>query len=349
MPTPPQPEFVSELQRLAQRQGLATALRLLFRQQVEAGFVLFDPTDAALLQEKQFAAEGARPGLRLQWNPQRELRLNQELLIARGVIAANVDPALLIHRDAAGRGCYLCRHNIALQAPAEMVYPLTLAGEPFILGSNFAPITNNHLTVIVEQHRPQQYHRGVLRAGFELAAATGGEFRVLFNGRAGASILEHEHLHATDTRLPIESLSGQAGALLYQRPGLRITQPPHHLPVWLVEGAELDAVLTAGDRLILAWQRLAQDRHSENLLLSYEPASTCYRLFIIPRDLQKLTAPRRVAAMGSFETAGLIVLSHPAEKALFEAADQILAKQLLHALIPAQPVAAALELVELDF
>lgn len=347
MPNSPLDPLLADLQRLAHQQGLAAALRALFRQQVEAGFVLFDPADSALLAEKRFASQNHQPALRLQWNPQRELRLNPALLIARGVIAADVEPSRLIHRDHSGRGCYLCRHNIALQAPAEVVYPIELNGEPHILGSNFAPITNNHFTVIVEQHRPQQYHAGILRAGFELAVATGGEFRVLFNGRAGASILEHEHLHATDTQLPIEALQAEANNLLYQRPGLRIAQPPYCLPVWLVEGEQMDAVVAAGDRLIRAWQRLDPEHHSENLLMSFE--SGHYRLFIGPRDLRRLTATGRVAAMGSFEVAGLVVLSHASEQALYEGADAAQTRQLLAALTPLQPPAMAIAQIELDF
>lgn len=347
MPTNTHQKILTELQRIARQNGLATALRALFRQQVEAGFVLFDPADPAGLLEKQFAPQGSSPALRLQWNPQRELRLNPDLLTARGVIAADVDSSQLIHRDERGRGCFLCRHNIVLQAPAEVVYPLELNNEPYILGSNFAPITANHLTVIVEQHRPQHYHSGILRAGFQLAAATEGQFRTLFNGRAGASILEHEHLHATDQRLPLEALTTNSSRLLYHSSKLRIAQPQYYLPLWLVEGESLSTVLTAGDRLISAWQQLDPTHHSENLLMTYQPG--CYRLFVVPRDLRRLTAPGRVAAMASFETAGLIVLSHALEQQLFEIADSEQAARLLSALTPQQPIDTALAQIELDF
>lgn len=347
LPSTDSPRLVSQLLQLAREAGLAAALRALFRQQVEAGYLLFDPADPTQLAEKRFPSHGHGPAFRLQWNPQRELRLNHALLIERGVIASNVDQNRLINHDANGRGCYLCQHNIAIQSPAEVVLPLTLNGEAFILGSNFAPIADNHFTVIPGEHRPQRYHIGILQAGFELATATGGSFRVLFNGRAGASILGHEHLHATDTRLPVETLTPDSGPSLLRRNGLILSQPDYPLPLWLVEGDAAATVTEIGDRLITAWQRLDQQRHSENLLLTFETGR--YRLFIAPRDLNRLTAPGRTAAMGSFEAAGLLVLSHESEKDLFDSADAFTMRQLLATLAPERPIADAFQASKLGF
>jgi hypothetical protein len=74
-----------------------------------------------------------------------------------------------------------------------------------------------------------------------------------------------------------------------------------------------------------------------------------YRLFIVPRDLTRLTAPGRTAAMGSFETAGLVVLSHPSEHALFERLDALQARQLLAALTPERATAEAFQRFKLGF
>ena len=323
--------IVADLARLHRQAGLSWALRALFRQQVACGYVLFDPAAPAMLAEKRFTVPGETIELRLQWNPQRELRLDPALLIERGVVA-KVEPEQLINRTEAG-GCYLCAHNIALQSPAEILFPLTLNDEPYLLGANFAPITDNHFTVIPSTHRPQRYHPGLLRAGFELAAASSGVFRALFNGRAGASILAHEHLHTTDTRLPVEDLA--VGDACFRQGDLRVSQPDYPLPLWLVEGNDAETVIKTGDRLIQAWRRRDPARHSENLLMTVDAG--LYRLFIVPRDLDRLTAPERTAAMASFEAAGLIVLSHPTEQRLFEAADAGLARQLLAALTPACP------------
>jgi hypothetical protein len=331
--------LIEAIRQLARMAGLETALRTLFRQQVNAGYVLFDPLAPDLLSEKSLPTSSPQITLTLQWNPQRELRLNHHLLLERGVIAKDIDQSKLINRNAAGLACYLCPHNIALQSPSETCLPLVLNNEPYVLGANFAPITDNHFTVIPHMHRSQHYHPGVLQAGFDLVIASNGAFRALFNGRAGASILEHEHLHASDTRLPIEMLDSSTVSTRYREGAATVSQPDYPLPLWLIEGNELAAVIDLGHRLITAWQALNPQRHSENLLMTRRGGH--YRLFVIPRDLARLTAPERTAAMGSFEAAGLIVLSRPSDRALFDQADQASAYQLLASLTPEQSVQQA--------
>jgi hypothetical protein len=274
---------------------------------------------------------------------ERELRLDHALLLARGVVAGDADPQRLVHHDGNGIPCYLCRENIAIQSPGEVVFPVALNDEAYFLGANFAPITDNHFTVVSEEHRPQRYHSGILHAGFALARRTGGSFRALFNGLAGASILGHEHLHATDARLPVEALTPSRSDTVYQDGRLQLAVPPYPLPLWLVEGEDHRAVTDLGDRLIEAWHRIDHQRHSENLLMTVD--GDRYRLFIMPRDLTRLAAHGRRAAMGSFEAAGLIVLSHEQERCLFETATQQTVWQMLAALTPAHPPADVLRQV----
>lgn len=322
------------VKRLARMAGLETALRALFRQQVKTGYVLFDPIAPGLLSEKNLAASSTQITLKLQWNPQRELRLNHQLLLERGVIAGDIDQSKLINRNAAGLACYLCPHNIALQSPGETCLPLTLNSEPYILGANFAPITDNHFTVIPHTHRPQRYHRGILQAGFDLVDATDGAFRALFNGRAGASILEHEHLHASDAALPIESLDSATASTAHRKGTAIVSRPDYPLPLWLIEGSERADVIDLGHRLINAWQTLNPQRHSENLLMTLR--GDRYRLFVIPRDLTRLTAPGRTSAMGCFEAAGLIVFSRPSDRVLYDRANQDSVHNLMASLTPEQ-------------
>lgn len=346
-PTSRRADIVADVSQLASSAGLSWALQALFRQQVKAGYVLFDPADQALLREKLLSAPDHRPALRLQWNPLREMRLDHQLLRERGVIATNIDPRLLINQNSAGNPCYLCPKNIAIQTPGEILLPQTFNGENYFLGANFAPITANHFTVISAEHRPQSYHIGSLRAGFELVAATGGKFRALFNGRAGASILEHEHLHASDTRFPLEDVPTVGAREIAAMQGARALQPDYPLPVWLTEGDDLDSVIALGDRLITSWHAADPHRHSENLLMSIDDGR--HRLFVIPRDLARMTAPGRTAAMGSFETAGLIVLSHDSEHELFESADGETAQAMLAALCPERLAHASAIHQELGF
>src|SRR5690625_360577 len=289
-----------------------------------------------MLQEKSLPIFSAGLRFKLQWNPHRELRLNHQLLLDRGVLVNTVETTELIHRNAAGHACYLCPHNIALQSPSETCLPIELNREPWVLGANFAPITNNHYTVMPHEHRPQRYHSGILQVGFELATATRGSFRALFNGRAGASILEHEHLHASDMVLPIELLAAESAAAIHQEHGVTVFRPDYPLPLWLLEGNDSGHIINLGHRLISAWKALDPQQHSVNLIMSLHDAR--YRLYILPRDLRLQTAPGRTAAMGSFETAGLIVLSNPDDRHWFDAADQASAWLLLAALTPEQSI-----------
>lgn len=339
--------IIADVSQLAARAGLSWALRAMFRQQVKAGYVLFDPADPSLLREKLLSAPDHPLELRLQWNPRRELRLNHRLLRERGIISTNTDTRRLINPNSTGNPCYLCPQNIAIQTPGEILLPVVFNGEDYFIGANCAPITDNHFTVISAEHRQQHYHIGILRTGFELTAATGGAFRALFNGRAGASILGHEHLHASDTRFPVEDVPTGDARELSATGGSRALQPDYPLPVWLVEGDELDSVVALGDRLIVAWHAADPQRHSENLLMSIDDGR--YRLFIVPRDLARMTAPGRVAAMGSFETAGLIVLSHDSEEDLFESANAESARAMLAALCPERLAHASVIRPELGF
>lgn len=326
-----------ELRELTTQLSLGSALRALFRQQVNAGYVLFDPS-ASTLDEKRFLDPELGITLRLQWNPQRELRKHHHLLVDRGVLVRAADPERLVNRNAKGVGCYLCHANIAQQNPSEIVLPLALAGETYYLGANFAPIADNHFTVMSEIHRPQRYHAGILRAGLDLVARTQGEFRALFNGLAGASIEEHEHLQATDAIFPIEGLQSHPQDVLLEEDGARLSAPSYLLPVWLIEGDDPEALVRLGDRAIGAWQRLAPQRHTENLIISRDGSR--YRIFVLLRDRERLIAPGRFGAMASFEAGGLIVLSqspeHGAldERQLFERADLAQMRGLLRAIRP---------------
>lgn len=330
-------QVVAEAERLASLSSLAWSLRALFRQQVQAGYVLFDP-HAQAPEEKRFEDPEFGLALQLQWNPARELRKHHHLLLERGVLVKAADPSKLVNRNARGIGCYLCHENMAQQNPGEITLRRPLAGEPYYLGANFAPIADNHFTVMSGVHRPQRYHAGVVRAGLELVAATGGAFRALFNGLAGASIEEHEHLQATDARFPIEALRARTEDVLWEAEGARLAMPPYYLPLWLAEGQEIAPLVRICDLAIRAWQRLDPERHTENLIITRGESG--FRVFILLRDRARLAAPERHGAMASFEAGGLIVLSEAPEagpvdeRRLFQTATLPRVRRLLTALRP---------------
>src|SRR4030042_5895264 len=176
--------IVRGVSELAKRQGLSYGLLALYRQQVNCGFVLADPLNRRGKEIKQFKDKTTGVRFRLQWNPDRELRKNHSLLIARGVIAKKTDKAKLVNIGKSGKPCYLCSTNIAKLNPAEILLRLRLAGEDYFIGANFAYIENNHFTVMSSHHQAQSYKKHVLKALSDFVEQTDGYFRAIFNGRA---------------------------------------------------------------------------------------------------------------------------------------------------------------------
>jgi hypothetical protein len=304
-------DILKDLNTLIKNAGLASALLALYRQQVKSGFVLSDPLKPGEKEEKTFFDPHTGITFRLQWNPRRELRKNHELLIKRRVIAEHVDETKLINKDKNGKACYLCKTNIALQNPGEILLEVDLAGEKFHLGANFACITNNHFTVMAPEHRPQQYRKEIPRILNEFTDKTEGVFRAAFNG-AGYTI-DHEHLQATTEEFPLEKINIKKRDTVYEKNGLRVSQPNYYIPVWVVEGEDKIKNGEAADKIIRKWHSLDEENHRENIIAA--KAGNLYRTFILLRDRRKPAAEKRgkEGGMAAFESGGNIVLSYQPE------------------------------------
>jgi hypothetical protein len=334
--------ILSGIETLRTDVGLAYALLALYRQQVHSGFVLADPLKTEGRTEKEFYDKDTGVTFRVQWNPHRELRKNHALLIERKVIAANVDQAAVVNRDCTGKPCYLCRTNIELQNPGEILLEIGLAEEKFYAGANFAYITNNHYTLMNSEHRPQRYRKKVLEILNDFLDQTKGFFRVIFNGLAGASIEWHEHLQATTEPFPVEQARLKPQDIVHQGPHCTVSQPLYYVPLWVVEGTDRDQCESAADILIRKWQSLNERKHTVNIIAAR--SEDAYRMFIVLRDKDKLagdTAGKK-GAMAAFETGGNIVLSYKPppgkdevnEKRTLDSADLDIVKQLLYSVRP---------------
>ena len=335
--------ILADTKALAASSGLAYALLALYRQQVGCGFVLADPTATEGKEKREFKDDTTGVVFRLLWNPDRELRKNHDLLIERGVIAAKVDQSRLINKDKRGRACYLCSSNIALQNPNEILFPIEVGGEQYLLGANFAYIANNHFTLMSSEHRDQRYERHVLDVLADFALKTGGHFRGIFNGLAGASIPWHEHFQVTTAAFPIEAIQIRRPDVQHRELGIRVSRPFYYTPVWVVEG-EREAVVDAADRIISEWEHSCPDHHTENII-----ASICgedLRLFVFLRDTRRLAGAGKFGDMASFECGGTIVLSYEPppervhetnERATFEGATLDTVRLLLGDVAPVMP------------
>lgn len=329
-------QILQDVTALITRKGLAYGLLALFRQQVNCGFVLSDPLSRKGKEIRRFKDGTCGVTFRLLWNPDRELRKNHSLLIKRGIIAENIDNKKLINRNKDGKPCYLCPTNIALQNPAEILLRLRLAGENYYAGANFAYIENNHFTIMSSRHRAQLYKRHILVALNDFVEQTGGHFRAAFNGLAGTSILEHEHFQVTTELFPIEDIRIRKRDVIFQKGSIRISRPFYYTPLWVVEGRDKKSIIDAADRIIVQWQKLNPEYHTENVIAV--KSDEVFRMFIFPRDTRRLSGEGKFGDMGSFECAGSIVFSlQPDERNTFDSADLETARTLLADIAPVVP------------
>ena len=308
LPSNRREDILKDVHVLIEHTGLAYALLSLYRQQVNSGFVLADPLNAKKKEEKKIFDPDTGVTFRVQWNPDRELRKNHELLVERGVIAEKANETKLTNKDKNGKACYLCKTNIDEQNPGEILLDMNFQGEKYYAGANFAYITNNHYTIMSEEHRPQQYRKKILEALNDFVDKTGGYFRAIFNGLAGASIEEHEHIQATTEEFPIERLKIENRDVIYENNDTRISNPKYYCPIRVVEGTGRAKTEDAADKIISKWHNMDGQYHTVNIIAA-KPDNQ-YRIFIILRDKRKLAGNGKSGAMASFETGGNVILSY---------------------------------------
>ena len=300
-------KLIKKLIAIERPYGLSAALLLLYRQQVESGFVLADPADTASKEFYDIRDDKTGVTFHIQWNPDRELRKNHKLLVERGIIAPAPDTGNLINKDKQGKACYLCPENIRIQNPAEIIYPVRLSGEEFFLGANFAYLTNNHFTLFNKEHRPQLYRKEIIAFLLDFLDKTNGCFRGIFNGLAGASIEHHEHMQVTTEKFPVEDIIVSPEAVILNDDKIRISQPCYYTSLLLLESTLSDVIVKYANAFLTKWHELNPVHHTENLVAVKHHGY--YRLFIFPRDKRKLAGVGKTGAMASFEASGDIVLS----------------------------------------
>ena len=337
-------QILKDVQELIRSRGAAYGLLALYRQQVNCGFVLADPLKTEGKEINRFKDKTTGISFRILWNPDRELRKNHKLLIERGVIAEDIDKSKLINLDEKGKPCYLCRENIAIQNPAEILFGLRLGGEDYYTGANFAYIENNHFTIMSGQHRDQKYGRHILAALNDFIEQTDGHFRAIFNGLAGASITSHEHLQATTEEFPVENIRIRKNDVIFQKDSLRIIRPFYYIPLWIVEGNDREEVINAADSIIVRWERLNPKFYTENIIVV--KTDGLFRMFIFLRDTRCLAGEGKFGDMASFECGGDIVLSYEPqsgeiqkinERKTFDTADINVVRALLGDVAPIIP------------
>ena len=302
LPISKKDEILNNIKRIKERGGLSLALITLFRQQVRCGFVLGDP----LKEKEERVVRDKKTGVDfiLSWNPDRELRKNHKMLIARGIISEKVDKKKLVNIAPNGKPCYLCWKNIKEQNPAEIIFKIRLANEYFYLGSNFAYITNNHFTVMNSKHIPQTFREEIFDFMFSFLDKTDSYFKIIYNGLAGASIKWHEHLQATSEDFPIQRIN--QGEPVLKKSSFSLYAPYYYIPLFILTGTDREKIKEMATYIIEEWENLAKT-HTENLMMLKEGKE--FKLYLFLRDSERLVGEGKSGAMASFEVSGRIVLS----------------------------------------
>jgi len=301
-------QLMKNLQFLLEKYSLDLVLKIVYLQQLKSGFILSDPANYFKAEnQNSFYDPYTQICFLVQWNPERALRNNHSILIKRGIIKEHVDTKALINKDKKGKACYLCKKNIDLQNPKEIVLPLKLDEELFYIGANFASISDNHFTIFHMQHRPQKYRKKIFSIMMDFLNKTNGEFRIIYNGLAGASIEAHEHFQTTSIRFPVESMKCNDQNIFYKHKDVQIFKPDYYLPLWIFEGEKKSELNCLLDYFIRYWHSSNPHEHTENVLGI--KIDSLFRFFIFLREKSKLKSIEKTGAMATFETSGLFVFS----------------------------------------
>ena len=300
--------ILKDIYFLWKKYHLGLVLIVLYQQQLNSGFILSNPLKySGNLNKKTFYDPTTQIRFIVQWNPERALRKNHQLLIERGIIEKCIDEEKLIHKDLQGKPCYLCKKNIELQNPKEILLPLKLSGEEFYIGANFASITDNHFTIFHKKHRPQKYRKKIFSIMADFLNQTDGNFRIIYNGLAGASIEAHEHFQATSIRFPVESILYCNRDEVFNKEDLIIARPKYYLPLWIIEGKNTAELFRVLNYFILFWHSQNPEEHTENILAM--KSGELFRFFIFLREKKRLEVKEKSGAMATFESSGLFVFS----------------------------------------
>ena len=281
---------------------LPVALRNIWQDQERIGFLLNEP---GCLPETRTATDPATGvEFRFRWLPHRSLRSNTAELERLGILDPDRDETQLFRdeRDASGAHCFLCRTNVAISHPQEVLVPIEAGERRWWAGANFAWLGDNHFTVMSDEHEDQLYSKSVLEAMCALHQQTDGEFRIVFNGHgAGATIPWHLHIQMTTDPMPVENLEHGAESAY-----------PVPLTRFAVDQTE-DA-----DGFVTDWMNRDPDHHRVNLLVA-GPA-TGGHVYVVRRDTRRSTSLNK-GLMGGWEVSGDFPYGDARYRAAFETAD----------------------------
>lgn len=315
----------AKLDQLAAEQGLAAALRALYDQQVDIGFIQDDLSQVSYF---RYRAPGnhSQHFFIVQFNPRRAERVKGagRTALPRG---AQV-------QDVADTSCYLCIDNIRWQhRGVQGYYQYCVNERVYNALCNPFPFTRTHLTMAAGEHLPQTFHvtgsaeqtqariRRIVEDLFGISEQL-PTFVGFYNGAgAGASIEKHLHFHffeITDghgsfpiqaaARLARQSLFGHASA---GNPAQVVQVPDYPLTAYQVRGPKAEAIEAAVE-LAVGWDRRAGEAASANIIALWEEGAVS--LYFVPRNKFYTRSPGLAGMVAGLETLGEFIFSAPDEQ-----------------------------------
>lgn len=314
-----------QLDQLAAAHGLAAALRALYDQQVDIGFIQDDLSQVSYFRYRAPGNNGQHFFI-VQFNPRRAERFKGagRTALPRG---AQV-------QDVADTGCYLCTDNIRWQhRGVQGYYQYRVNGRVYNALCNPFPFTRTHLTMAAGEHLPQSFHvtgdtaqthARIRRIVEDLYGITEQlpTFAGFYNGAgAGASIEKHLHYHFFEIPdghggFPIQTAARLAGRSLFSqthsdRPASVVAISDYPLTAWQVRGARADAV-EAVVELAEDWDRRAGEAASANIIALWEEGAVS--LYFVPRNRFYTRSPGLAGMVAGLETLGEFIFSTPDEQ-----------------------------------
>jgi len=308
------------LDHLAAGAGLAAALRALYDQQVDIGFIQDDLSQVSYFRYRAPGNHGQHFFI-VQFNPRRAERFKGagRTVVPRG---AQV-------RGVADASCYLCTDNIRWQhRGVQGYYQYCVNGRLYNALCNPFPFTRTHLTMAAGEHLPQSFHvtnspdethariRRIVEDLYGIAEQL-PSFVGFYNGAgAGASIEKHLHFHffeipdghgsfpiQTAARLARQSLFAQAQG---SHPAQVVAIPDYPLMAYQVRGPKAEAVQAVVD-LAVDWDRRAGEAASANIVALWEEGAVS--LYFVPRNRFYTRSPGLAGMVAGLETLGEFIFS----------------------------------------
>ena len=314
----------SQLDQLAQQQGLAAALRALYEQQVDIGFIQDDLSQVSYFRYRAPGDNGQHFFI-VQFNPRRAERFK-----GAGRTAMPRGAQVQGQNDTS---CYLCIDNIRWQhRGVQSYYQFQVNEHTYTALCNPFPFTRTHLTLAAGEHMPQSFHVSgdaaqsaarIRRIIADLYAIVQQlpTFVGFYNGAgAGASIEKHLHFHFFEIsdghgRFPIQTAASLTPAA---PPGAQFHEAATVLPIagypltaYQVRGPQA-AVIEAAVDLAAAWDEQAGEAASANILALWEDGAVS--LYFVPRNKFYTRSPGLAGMVAGLETLGEFIFSTPDEQ-----------------------------------